>query len=811
MATFTFDLRDALRGLRRDRAFALTVILTLALTIGATTAMFSIVDGVLLKPLAYRESHQLVTVQEVWREFMDRMPTAPVNERHFEYWREHARSFESLAQYLALPANLTGAGDATQIIVVRTSGSLFDVLGTKAAIGRTLTPDDERRDRANVAVISDGLWRRRFAADPAIVGKPMTLDGQAVTVVGVLPQGFRVPEGEQLSDRMDAFVPLLVDVGWVGDHNNLAVGRLRSNVTVEQAKSELDVLQAQVSEIATKQAHEPVTLSAVVKPLAESIVGGARRGLLLLFGAIAAVLLIACSNLANLSLTRTLGRMRDAAIRSALGASGRRLIVRAMLDQLVLSIVGGALGLWVAWGALAAFVRTAPLDLPRVSEVTLDARVLLFAAAVSIATGCVVAIAPAWRTASRDVQLALRAGGGAVAGDHANLRTRSALLALQIALSVTLLAITGLLSVSFLRVLRIDRGFTADHVLAVGVSMPSARYATEPVRQAAYDRLLTAVRALPGVRTVTTASMLPLGGGGQVNFIVADGTTVPLPDRPSANFRFVAPEYFQTLGITIRQGRSFTDAERDPRRPLPALISEPVADRLWPGGDPIGKRFSRGIEGEESFEVVGVTADARVTYVDRKAPLMVYLPYWWRSRTSTTLLIKSAADPLALVPAVRRSVAEIDPEIAVGRIRTLDDVVDSALASRRYQAELFMVFGVVALFIAMVGVYATTAYGISRRRREMNIRCALGAQPGQVLRMVLGQSSAPIVAGIAGGVVGAAALGGLVASLLFDIRARDPLVLLGVTLLVGGIAAISTIAAGRQGLSLDPAAALRED
>ena len=341
--------------------------------------------------------------------------------------------------------------------------------------------------------------------------------------------------------------------------------------------------------------------------------------------------------------------------------------------------------------------------------------------------------------------------------------------------------------------------------------MPETRYAAEPVRQAAYDRILESVRALPGVRSATTTSMVPLAGGGQVNFIVADGTVVPMSERPSANFRMIGPEYFRTLEITLKRGRAFTDSERDPSQPLPAVISEPVAARLWPGQDPIGKGFSRGIQGEAGFVVVGVTGDARVTYVAGPSPLMVYVPYWWRSRTSTTLLVKSGSDPMALVSPIRRAVQQIDEDIAIGRIRTLDDVVESALASRRYQAQLFVVFGIVALFIAMVGVYAMTAYGVSRRRREMNIRAALGAEPAQVLRMIVRQSSTPIAAGVAAGLAGAVAMGSIVASLLFEVGARDPLVLAAVTLLVGGVAALATVVAARQGLALDPAAALRDE
>jgi predicted permease len=810
MGSLAIDIRDALRSVRRDRAFAATVVATLALTIGTTTAVFSIVHGVLLEPLAYKEPQQLVALREIWRQFSDRAPTLEVNEQHFEYWRAHAKSFESLAQYVSLPANLTGHGDAAQIALVRTSGSLFSVLGTRAAIGRTLTSQDEPEGAPDVVTITESLWRQRLDADPGIVGHSIVLDGRPHTVVGVLPADFRLP-GQQPDTMVDACVPLRVTAGWVGDHNNQAIGRLRDGVTVEQARGELDVLQAQISEIATAEAREMVTLASAVTPLADHVVGKARRGLLLLLAAIAVVLLIACSNLANLSLTRTLGRMREAAIRSALGASRRRLIGKALLEQLLLSGAGGALGIWVAWMALALFVRTAPIDLPRVDDVALDGRVVAFAAGVSILTGVLVALVPAWRMAAGDVQAALRAKATAVASDRGSTRSHATLLALQVGLSVTLLVVTALLGTSLMRVLTVDRGFSAERVLATEVALPATRYAEEPVRRAAYDRLLAAVRALPGVEGATTTSMLPLRGQGQINFIAPEGNTLPRSALPSANFRFVAPEFFRTLGIVVRRGRSFGDAERDPNRPVPALVSEPTAERLWPGEHPIGKRFSRGIATERGFEVVGVVADARMTSLDHQPPLMVYLPYWWRSRPATSLLIKTAVDPVSLLPDVRRVIREIDPEIAVGGARPLGQIVDASVAGRRYQVRLFVAFGLVALFIATVGVYAVTSYGVSRRRREMNIRVALGAQTPQVMALILRQAATPVIAGIVAGACGALAVGGIVSSLLFEVQARDPLIVATVVAIVGSVGLVTCGLTARRGLSLDPAAALRDE
>ncbi|HMD35334.1 MAG TPA: ABC transporter permease [Vicinamibacterales bacterium] len=807
------DFRDAVRALRRDRAYTLTVIVTLALTIGATTAVFSIVNGVLLKPLAYRESHQLVAVKEIWRQRSERTSAFEVNEQHFEYWRHHTRTFESLAQYIVLPANLTGVGDATQINVGRVSGSLFDVLGVQAALGRTLTPADEPSDRPEVAVITDATWRQRFGADPGIIGRALVLNGKPRAIVGVLPPDFRLPT-ERLASNGDAFVPIHMDaerVGWWGDHNNEAVGRLRAGETQEHARAELDVLQAQVSDMATSEAHEPVALASAVTPLAEALVGKARRGLLLLLGAICAVLLIACSNLANLSLTRAVGRLRDAGIRSALGASRSRLVARAAIEQLLLAAIGGALGVAVAWAALRVFVRTAPIDLPRVNEAAIDVSVVAFAAGISLICGAVVAILPVWRTAHRNLEQTLRAGALTTTSDRGGLRARAALLALQVALSLTLLVVTSLLGASFTRLMRVDRGFASERVLLVPVSLSQSRYATEPALIAVYDRLIAAVRVSPGVAAASPISAPPLGGSGQVNTVVPEGGARPRSEYPSANFRFVGPGFFRTMGIAVLSGRPFTDAERPPRHAMPALVSDRTAARLWPGQDALGKRFSRGLPGEDGFEVVGVVADAKITSLERTPPLIVYLPYWWRARSTTSLLVKTAGDPALVMPSLRRAVREIDPDIAIGNARPLDALVDASVAARRYQMQLFVAFGIVALFIATLGVYTVTWYGVTQRRREMNIRVALGARSRQVIAMAMRQGVAAIAAGVVAGTGAALAIGGLVASLLFDVRPRDPLVLSAAVGVIASTGIVACLVAARRGLVIDPASALREE
>ena len=808
-----FEFRDVLKSLRRSPGYTTTIVLTLALTIGATTAVFSIVDGVLLKPLAYRESHQLVSIKEVWQQYAGKIPSLDVNEQHFEFWRKRTQAFESMAEYIVLPANLTGVGEPAQILVGRTSGSLFDVLGVRAANGRRLSPSDEPGDRPEVVVITAACWRQRFGSDPGVVGRAIALDGTSRTIVGVLPPEFRLPT-ERLASVAEAFVPIHMDterVGWEGDHNNEAIGRLRAGVAPEQARAELDVLQRQVSEIATKEAHEPVTLASLVTPLAETVTGKSRRGLLLLLGAVAAVLLIACSNLANLSLTRSVGRSRDTAVRSALGASAARLLARAMLEQLTLSAAGGALGLVIAWAALRVFVRTAPIDLPRVNEVAIDARVLAFAAAVSIVTAVLVALLPMWRTLRRGIERTLRAGALSTTSDRGGLRTRGVLLALQVALSLTLLVATTLLGASFSRLMSVDRGFAAEHVLLVPVSLPTNRYDAERLRQPVYDRLLAAMRALPGVTGATALSSPPLSGSGQVNAIAPDGSPLPRSAQPSANFRFVGTDFFRTMGIAVLRGRAFTEADRGRANVMPALITEPTARRLWPNEDPLGRRFSRALPNETGFEVVGIVADARLTSLERTPPLMVYLPYWWRTRGSTSLLLKAAGEAGALVPSVRRAIHEIDPEIAVGDARSLEQLVQSSTAARRYQMQLFVAFGCIALFIATLGVYSITSYGVSERRREMNIRVALGARRSHIMSMIVRQAGSPIAAGLTAGAIGALATGGAVASLLFDVRARDPIVIAAVVAIVGLVGLGACAVAARQGLVIDPAAALREE
>ena len=813
-----FDLRDVLRGLIRDRGYSAVVVLTFALTIGASTAVFAIVNGILLKPLAYDEAHRLVVVNEVVREFADQYPMLPVNPRHFERWRERSTTFESMAEFNSLPVNVTGLGEAAQLDVVRTSGTLFEVLRIRPALGRLLVRADEAADAPAVAVVSHAVWRDRMSGDPSAIGRSIVVNGTAQTVVGVLPADVKIPIFSQLigpgqlANSAAVFVPLRLNVqniSPIGEFNYAVVGRLKRGAAVDAARAELDVLQAELAREAADEVKQSVGLRALVRPLDESIVGGARRGLVLLLAAIGAVLLVACSNLANLSLTRAIARQRDTAIRTALGATHWRLVGRVVLEQLVLAAAGAIAGIGVAAGALRLFVTTAPIDLPRVSDVAIDVRVLAFAALTAVVAGLAVAIVPAWRLSRGDVQEVLRAGGGTTAGG-AGLRARSVLLTIQVAFAVALLTITTLLTMSFVRLLRSDRGFSPEHVVAVDISMPAGRYGDPGKLTIAYDQLLERVQGIPGISSASWVSTLPLSGENWVDVIQAAGEARPVTQLPTANYRFVGPDYFRTIGMPLTRGRSFTAAEREGAT-LPAIITERTAAVAFPGADPIGRRFIRGDPKQTPFEVVGIVADSRNTRIDGASPLMVYVPYWFRSRLTVSLVARGALDETVVAAEIRRVAQAFDPEIAIARTRPLQQVVDDALASRRYQVAVFIGFAAVGFLIAMIGVYAMTAYGISRRRREMNIRVALGASRPGVVALVVRQAAVPLIAGVALGVVVSLGASTAVAALLFEMSARDPAIVSGVSALAMITGILSSFSAARTGVSVDPAAVLRDE
>ena len=816
MSELLYDFRDSWRGLRRDRLYAAAMVGTLGLTLGASIAVFSIVNGVLLRPLSYPDPQALVSIREIVPKITERYPTLPVTPRHFEVWRDRATSFTSMAAMDWRTSTVTGAADPAQVVVLRTSGTLFDVLQIPTALGRGLTRADESLDRPRVTVVSERLWRDRLGGDPAILGRTLILDGTEHTIVGVLPRGDSLPRlqplGESGSVTTDvaAIVPFRITLArfdWMGQFNYGVIGRLKPGATLQQARAEMNVLQNTVAEIATRETHEAAELRGWIMPLGETIVGPVRRGLLLLLGAIVALLLIACANLANLTLTRTIGRLRESAVRGALGASRWRLIRAVIVDQAVLAIAGGALGVGVAAAALRLFVTTAPISLPRAQEVAIDARVLWFGLAAALFAAVAVGLLPAWRVGRGNLESILRSGGRSVDGGAR--RVRNTLLTAQVALSVMLLAVSGLFLSSLTRLLRVDTGFAAEGAVTVEIAPGSARYPDTPERAALYDRILDRVRTMPGVVAASWTSALPLTGETWVDAIVRPERAGTSTEKSSANYRFIGPDYFRAIGMPILQGRSIEERDRSTAS-MPAVISSRAARMMWPGEDAIGREFTRG-DPSQHFTVVGIVADGHVTTLESDPPLMVYVPYWHNNEGKSVLVVRADGSTEALVTAVRGVVRDVDPNIAIAKVAPLASVVDAAVEGRRYQSSLFTTFGASALLIAIVGVYATTAYGVSRRRRELNIRVALGARVSQVFGLVLRQSIVPVALGLCAGLVGALAIGGAIASLLFEVRSRDPLVLgivLGVVAIVG---VASAAAATSGGLRIEPASALRED
>ena len=811
------DLRLPLRTIRRDPVYAAAVVFTLALTLGASTAVFSIVNGVLLRPLPYPQPEQLVSIREVVPQWSDRYPTLPANARHFDFWRERSTTFEAMAALDWRTMNLTGAGEPFQATVLRTSGTLFDVLRTRLAIGRPLNRNDESPSEPRVVVISDQLWAERFGRNSDVLGRMLTLGGIDHTIVGVLPPRVDIPAFDVLNQsaaqrsRFSAIVPFrmnLANVGWMGTFNYAVIGRVKTGVSLDQTRVELDVLQQSILAIARKETSDVPDLGGLVVPLDEAIVGRTRLGLLLLLGAVAGVVLIACANLANLSLTRTLARLRDAAIRTALGASRVRLIRSLVVEQLVLAVAGGAFGLFVARQALNVFVTTAPIDLPRVNDVAIDQRVLGFAAATAILAGFAVSLFPAWRIAGGDIQSLLRAGGHG-STDRGGVRARAALLVAQVALSVTLLVVTGLFVTSLMRLLSVDPGFSTQNVVAVEISPMTTRYPDTKARTALYDRIAERARQIPGVDAVAWTSALPLTGETWVDAMARPGDTRPPSQLPSANYRFVGPDYHRALSIPILKGRSIEERDRT-STVTPAVISARAAQTLWPDEEPVGKQFTRA-SSDTRFEIVGVAADGRSTALDTPSPLMVYVPYWYNSEGKSVLVARTAADTAATIRSLRAAIRNVDPEVAIGEATPLRAVVDKAIEGRRYQAALFVAFGIVALAIATIGVYASTAYGVSRRRREMNIRVALGARASQVFALVLRESAVPIFIGILLGCAGAVAAGGAIRSLLFEVRTGDASVLATVALFVAAVGVLASAGAARTGLRINPVAALRDE
>src|SRR5437773_2487967 len=815
MGTLLQDLRYGLRMLARNPGFTTVAVVTLALGIGANTAIFSVVNSVLLRPLAYRESQQLYLIQVVWLQMAKFYPLIPANLPGFRIWQRDCHSFESLAIAEGASADLTGAGEAVENHGVRASATLFDVLGVRPALGRSFLPEEDEPGRGRVVVLADEFWRGRFHADPSAVGRTIALDGAPFTVVGVLPASFHFPaQLGQLTTfgrEIDFFEPLNGpkddERDLVGEFDFAAIGRLRTGMSPQQALAELNVIQAQISREVAKT-DTGVDLSAAIIPLEFEVVGAARRGLTLLLAAVGVVMLIACVNLANMMLSRIPGRIREAAIRTALGATRWQLFRRRLTESLLLGIWGGALGVWLGSKGVTWIVRAATPGLPRLDEVHMDSRVLWFAVLLSLFTSVLSGVLPAWRASKADVQEALKSGGAAAGESQGSRRLREALVGIEVGMSTALLIVAGLLTSSLFHLLRVDPGFATEKVLTVDVDLPPQRYSEPTARLHFYNALLDRLRGLPGVHASGWVSRLPLEGETSVT-----GLDVP-PGGPShfpANFRAASPDYLAAMGIRLLHGRIFS--ERDRGRKV-VVVSESVAKRFWPGQNPIGRTCLTFWGGREEDEVIGVVSDIRTVKLDAAPVMMVYVPDWFggkdlRVPQSAGIVVRTSGDERGVKPSVREAIHVMDPVLPIAAMRSRSEMVSESVAPRRFQMLLALLFAGSALFLASLGIYGVIAYSIEQRRRELGIRSALGAQVSDLHRMILRQGMTPVAAGLLTGLSGSLVIGRLIESLLFGVKAADPMTMGTVAFLVTIVALLACFIPSRRASRVDPMVALR--
>jgi putative ABC transport system permease protein len=813
METLIADLRQAFRGLRQSPGFAAAAIGILALGVAANTAVFSVADAVLFRPLSYQNPGRLVAIHEVIPQFSQRYPRLPVNANHFFAWESRSRSFAGLSLLQDGSLNLTGVeGPPARLAMERVSWNFFPLLGVQPLLGRNFTAEEDHPNNDRVVILTFGLWQRRLHGDAAALNKTILLNGTPYTVVGVLPPGFRHPRSGEVGDfggraqPPELFKPIALDRGKLdpmGSHNFITIARLRDGVSTQQALADLNSVQAAL-------AHETpmpgLDLRADVTPLQEQVVAGSRQGLLVLLASIAAVMLIISVNLGNLMLARSTGRSREMAVRAALGAGSWRMLRQVLMESLVIALAGGAWGVMLAYAAVRVLVASAPVDLPRLDEVHLDFRAVLFALVVSLLTGLLFGLIPAWRAARSQPQDALRAGGRSTTQGRPGVRISEILVTTEVALSAALLVAAGLLIGSLIRILGIEQNFRPKNVLTVELNLPPTRYKDTQQRAEFVDRLLEAVQRLPGVQSAGITNALPLEGDTWVDMVSRDDDHRPLFQRPIADFRFISPDYFSALGIPFRSGRPFQSADR--KGPV-VIVSATTAARIWPGANAIGKHMHKGGQSDPMAEVVGVVADTRTGMKGDPPPLMVYMPYWFVQDSTATLAIRTAQVPAAAANAVRNAIWSVDAELPVPEMKTMQRIISDGVSERRFQATLLAGFALSALLLAVIGIYGVISYSVNRRRNEIAIRMALGATAADVNGLVLRQGMRPVGVGLVIGIAISLALGRIVQALLYETRPGDPMVLASVAITLGAAAALACFAPARRATRVDPAISLR--
>ena len=809
METLFKDIRYGVRSLLKQPGFTAIVVLTLALGIGATTAIFSVVNSVLLRQLPYRQSERIVAIQELNNEGRLAQVTAP----NFLDWRAQNTVFEHLAAIKEATGNLVLSDSAERIEIAQTSANFFEVFGITPAQGRLFIAADEQAGHEPVIVLSHTLWQRRFGSDPSLIGKPLTLDGKNYTVAGVAPPGFQYPDKTEAWLPPLRLVPELFESMDVTQHRRMgyleAVALLKSGTSLTQAASEMETitgrLRQQYPETNNNRFNRVVSLH-------KHLVGDTDSTLWLLFGAVTFVLLIACANVANLLLANAAARQKEMAVRAALGASRFRIVRQLLTESAMLGIAGGAVGLLISIWGVGFLTALLPTDFPRVDEIQMDWRVLGFTLGTSLVTSFLFGLAPALHLAKTDVHAAMKESGRtSSAGIHRS-RVRQALIVAEVSLSVVLLAGAGLLFRSFLQLRAVNPGFTSHQVLTARLSPSGNNFRSNADYVNYHQRVMQRIAAIPGVSDAGAINTLPLGNGPSLRFRVEGRPPTTVDKWPPANLRVASPNYFRTMKVPVLQGRAFTEHDNE-QAPRAIIINQALAQQNFSGESPIGKRLNFGNTDENKqpiwFEIVGIVANVRSLELKEEPRPELYFSSLQDPSWPMSLVIRTSIEPEALAPAVRQAVTEVDKSVPISDVKAMDHVVTESVMEPRFNMVLLTLFSSIALLLSAAGIYGVTAYTVTQRTHELGIRLALGAQLRDVLTLIMRQGVIVILVGLVIGLAASFAFMRLLRSLLFGVTATDPVTFAAITLLLTVVALLACYIPARRATKVDPMVALR--